>query len=289
MFRAPKERFQGLAALAAAILMVGILGACSTDDTPETRTVVVTHSVLASIVEAVVPDSVEVVTLIPNGAEVHDFEPSARDISTLNEASLVVANGSGFEEGLSNALAEREQAGKAVFYATAHVSVIEVDGSEDPHFFTSPALVSEVLDPLALAVQEALDVEVDTAEFARTLDELITELDEQPIEATPLVTSHEFLGYFCAEFGCEVVGAIVDGLDTHADPSAKHLAEIKSAVAKYGSVQVIVEIGGTAEAEEYLSSIPRAAITEVAIEALPESGDYADYVRTISAAVTGNG
>ena len=49
-------------------------------------------------------DEAEVEVVMPAGTDPHEFEPSAAQVAMLSEADLVVANGLGFEAGLTDAL-----------------------------------------------------------------------------------------------------------------------------------------------------------------------------------------
>lgn len=98
----------------------------TTAPAPELPTVVVTYSVLAAVVSELVEGAANVVTLIPDGQDPHDFEPSAKDLETINNAALVVANGLDLEEGLDDALANAQQAGVNVFYVADHVTVLDI-------------------------------------------------------------------------------------------------------------------------------------------------------------------
>lgn len=52
---------------------------------------------LQSITKEIVGDKMEVRNLIPNGQEVHHWEPTAQDMKNLSEGSVVLANGLGLE------------------------------------------------------------------------------------------------------------------------------------------------------------------------------------------------
>ena len=98
----------------------------TTAPAPELPTVVVTYSVLAAVVSDLVEGSANVVTLIPDGQDPHNFEPSAKDLETINNAALVVANGLDLEESLDDALSNAQQAGVNVFYVADHVTVLDI-------------------------------------------------------------------------------------------------------------------------------------------------------------------
>lgn len=134
--------------------------------------VVATTSVLGDVVAQVVGDDVAVETLMPPGADPHSFEPSARQIESLQGATLVVANGAGFEEGLLDLLEGAEGDGVAVFQAGDHVDLLafgeegehaehegeedaHADGGEDPHFFQDPSRMAAAVRALGPALAEA--------------------------------------------------------------------------------------------------------------------------------------
>ena len=200
----------------------------TTAPAPELPTVVVTYSVLAAVVSELVEGSANVVTLIPDGQDPHDFEPSAKDLETINNAALVVANGLDLEEGLDEALANAQQAGVNVFYVADHVTVLDIvdvndhsdhghvhrgadashsdddhgdehsdedsdehDHSQDPHVWLSPHTVREALPALAKAASDALNVDLAAAQLA--LDDELAALDT------------ELLSLFSAIDNCQLV------------------------------------------------------------------------------------
>lgn len=83
-------------------------------------------------------------TLMPVGADPHDYSPSSSAVRSLVEADLVIANGLGLEEGLTSALASAVQDGAVVLEIAPLVDPIpfgrgeQVDGdhaedAEDDH------------------------------------------------------------------------------------------------------------------------------------------------------------
>ena len=114
------------------------VSACSSSDTtPEAQselpTIVVTYSILGNIVEQLVGDAATVTTLIPDGQDPHEFEPSAKDIESLNNANIVVSNGLDFEEGLEETLENAKTAGVNVFMAGDYITVRELSDEDHDH------------------------------------------------------------------------------------------------------------------------------------------------------------
>jgi len=89
----------------------------------ERPTVVVTHSILGDLVGQVVGDAATVETIMPRGADAHEFEASAQQIELMNGADLLVANGLGFEEQLVEPIEAAEADG---------VPVLELGEELDP-------------------------------------------------------------------------------------------------------------------------------------------------------------
>jgi zinc/manganese transport system substrate-binding protein len=102
----------------------------SSSDRPS---VVVTYSILGAVVSDVVGDAADVVVLMPNGIDPHEWEPSAKDIEALTNADLIVSNGLDLEGNVMEAIEEAESNGVAVFHATDHVEVIEFGAGGHDH------------------------------------------------------------------------------------------------------------------------------------------------------------
>ncbi len=109
-------------ALGAALLLTTLVS-CSPAPAAEHKTVVVTYAILGSLVSDLVGDAFEVKVVLPNGADVHEWAPSPRDIETLQHASLIVRNGLNLEEGLAKALDQARTAGVQEFVASDHIAV----------------------------------------------------------------------------------------------------------------------------------------------------------------------
>ena len=97
-------------------------GAAAGDDRP---TVVVTTNILSDVVAELVGDQANVVTVMPVGADPHEFQPSAQEIDQLLAADALIANGSGFEAGLLDVIESARDAGVPTHEAIETVETIE--------------------------------------------------------------------------------------------------------------------------------------------------------------------
>ncbi len=108
------------------------VASAGTDPAPTSPTIVVTTNVLGDVVSEVVGAQAEVVTVMPVGADPHDFQASAREIDQMLDADALIVNGAGFEEGLLDVIESAETDGVAVHEAISAVATLEV-GDEGEH------------------------------------------------------------------------------------------------------------------------------------------------------------
>ncbi|GAA0195539.1 zinc ABC transporter substrate-binding protein AztC [Glutamicibacter creatinolyticus] len=231
---------------AAAGLATGLLLAGCTPDAggSEPPRIVVTTNILGDVTRNMVGDAAEVTTLMKPNADPHSFEISARQAAALGDADLLVANGLGLEEGLERHLETATASGAWLFEAGEHLQAIDYapdSGSTaaDPHFWTDPARMLDVIDALEAELRgiEGIDVgqlEESTAVYRAQ----VAQLDEQmsssfaqiPAERRALVTNHHVFGYLAQRFGFRVIGAVIPGGTTLASPSAADLKELADAI-----------------------------------------------------------
>ena len=206
--------------------------------------VVVTTNILGDVVENIVGDEVDVLTLMKPNADPHSFEISAREASRLHHADLLVSNGLGLEEGLQQHLDSASSGDVPHFVAGDHVTVLDYAvgdsaGMPDSHFWTDPARMIDVAATLTMAVS-AIDG-VNTGVIATNSEQYLAELSKLenamsgafadiPAEQRALVTNHHVFGYLAERFGFRVVGTIIPGGTTLAAPSASDLRDLVAAV-----------------------------------------------------------
>ncbi len=205
-------------------------------------------------------------TLMPVGADPHDFSASSKDVAAMAAADLVIANGLGLEAGLEDALAAAERDGTRLLevapeldplpFGEAHQDEGEAHQDEgeahqdegehghsgdDPHVWLDVARVATA----ATLIGDALAEQSGDARFAQCggqLAEELTALDGEitstlaaiPAERRILVTDHDAFGYFAAAYDFDVAGVVVPGGSTLARPSSAELAALTETVRQSG-------------------------------------------------------
>ena len=259
--------------------------------------IVATHSLLGDLAVNVFGDEAEVQVVMPAGTDPHEFEPSAAQVAMLNEADLVVANGLGFEAGLTDALDAAAADGVTVLElgeALDPLPLAEDDG-EDPHWFTDPLRMAaaaglvataaesvEGLDPTVLAEQAASHASAIEAADA----EIAADLETIPEDQRQMVTNHEVFGYFADRYGFEVVGTIIPSGTTLAEPSSSELADLVAVIEETGVPAVFADTSSSADLADVLAEETgeEIAVVELFSESLGEEGSgaetYLELIRT---------
>ena len=290
--------------LALALFSLVGLTACGSDEASSGRTTVVaTTSILGAVVSDVVGDAADVVVLVPNGVDPHDWEPSAQDIEALNDADLVVANGLDLEEKLVEALDAAESSGMRVFHATDHIEPLAGDehGDEnkseddhghshaegDPHFWTDPlamaAVVAALGDELAAVGVDVSDRVDRVITDLKDVDGVITQLlSSLPEDRRVLVTGHDSLGYFAEHYGFALVGSIIPSLSSAADVTAQNLSELKLAIDETGAPVIFTELGTPTDVAEALADETGTRVVELATHLVPEDDLYRSFLLNLA-------
>ncbi|MBP1626783.1 MAG: zinc/manganese transport system substrate-binding protein [Holophagaceae bacterium] len=271
------------------------------------RTIVVTYAVLGSITRELAGDDFEVRTLIPNGLDIHEWEPSARDIEALTRADLVVENGLGLEGGLGKALDQARKAGVPFFTASDYIRVRivgageglptgdpdQAPGARDPHLWTDPLAVKAVAGALAGDIQRRFgrDLSARNRELGTRLDALDLEIrktvDALPVERRKLVTGHESLGYFAQRYGFTLVGAVIPGMSTEGAGSAASMARLKRLIREQGVTAIFTEVGTSPRTVEALARETQVRALPLATHTLPADGSYLSFGRELANTILG--
>ncbi len=221
--------------------------------------VVASFSILGDMAKQVGGDLVEVSTLVGPDSDAHMFEPKPSDAKKLASAQVALFNGLGFE-GWMERLLKSSGSKAAVVTVSKGIDARKMEDGEDddhghakekghkhdhedehghggidPHAWQSipNALiyVATIRDAFIAADAANADHYRKQADAymveLRTLDAWVRdEVKKIPAANRHLVTNHDAFGYFAHEYGVEFLAA--HGLQTEAEPTAKHMASLVS-------------------------------------------------------------
>ncbi|MCD2497023.1 zinc ABC transporter substrate-binding protein AztC [Microbacterium nymphoidis] len=271
---------------------------CSSAKSDARPQIVVTTNILGDVVRNLVGEQAEVVVLMKPNADPHSFEISAQEARLLHDAPLVVSNGLGLEEGLQHNLDESIAAGAAQFVAGDVIDVLAYAGDEgrtgadDPHFWTDPARMIDVVDALEPVLTATVGlpegpIADNVSSYRDQLVALDAEMTEKfaaiSTERRALVTNHHVFGYLADRFDFRVVGTIIPSGTTLAAPSAADLRELTSAIHGSGVRTIFAESSQPDRLAQVLASEAGLDIEvrELFTESLTEPGGGADTYLTM--------
>lgn len=291
-----------------AVVLVLMLAGCSSPSSTNSKTsIVVTYSILGSIVKSLVGDQTDVSVLIPNGLDLHEWEPSAKDIEKAYSAKMLVCNGLELESGLAKTIENAAKKGVHVFFASDHVEVRHVKagegipsndpdqaiGAPDPHLWTDPLTIKQMIPLLAEDIKSTmnLDVSARAAALSADLEVLNTEiaalLNVVPQDQRKMVTGHESMGYFAQRYNFQLVGVIVPSLSSAADVTAADLSNLKKVIQQTGVKAIFTETGTSPATAKAIADETGVKAVALNTHALPADGTYRSYIQQLAATVAG--
>lgn len=199
-------------------------------------------------------DKVEVVCLVPAGAEPHDWEPKARDLASLQSANLFIYNGLGMEPWLDSFQSALK--GSKCFFVNASqgISLLKAkhddepnqgekdrrysiksaeasSGEYDPHVWLDPMRAKQQAANIKAALiqvspENKETFEANYARFAAALDDLDAQFRAVASQATrkEFVVTEPAFAYLADRYGLKQVSIL--GLCTEGEPSPGELKKI---------------------------------------------------------------
>jgi ABC-type Zn uptake system ZnuABC Zn-binding protein ZnuA len=275
--------------------------------------VVATTTQVADFARNVGGDQVQVTSLLKPGVDAHDYEPSPADLEAIARADLVVQNGVGLEEWLSDTIKSSGFTGPVVdtsqgvkLRAGGHAEEGEeqAGGDEhDPHIWQNPRNAQVMAANIQRALAEAEPVnaaafQANLAAYTRQLQALDAEVERQidSLANKKLVTNHDAFGYYIDRYGLEFVGSIIPSFDSSAELSGR---DIRDLVAKIRATKVKAVFSETTLPPKAAETIGREAGVKVVVgedalygDALGPPGSdgdtYLKMIRHNTATIVGN-
>ncbi len=187
---------------------------------------------------SIVGDKAEVILILPPGVESHSFEPTPKDMVTLQNADLFLYTGKEMEPwaykltGNINAKIVDLSKGITLMDLEAHEDE-EHEELIDPHFWTDPNYAMIMVDNILASLKEVDESNADYYEAnANTLKQALVDLDTEIKEVLSKTTSktilsggHFAFGYFVERYGLEHMSPY-EGFSPDAEPTAKRITAL---------------------------------------------------------------
>jgi len=260
---------------------------------PSTGPVVLTStSILADIARNVAGDRVEVASLLPLGADPHEFQSSPADVQRIAESRAIIINGLGYE-GFIQPLLESAGGEHRIITASDGLQPLETAGvpggtAADPHMWLDPArvvrYVENIRDGLSAADPEgAATYQTNAQAYIARLMELDDWISQQtqtiPPERRLLVTNHEALGYFADHYAFRVAATIIPSVSTAAGTSARELAAVIDQIKATGAPAIFVgRLENVDLARQIATETGAVVVDDLYLESLSDGPPAASYI-----------
>lgn len=184
---------------------------------------------VAEFVRAVGGERVSVQTMVADGVEPHDWEPSGKDLTKLSQSKLFFYNG-GVEHWASNALNAVNDAGvKGVEIGKGLYE--EDEHHTDPHVWLSPRKAMLEVEVVCKALCEADAANTDY--YRKNAENYLGELQKLDAELRKIataaqkktfITTHAAFGHLAEDYGLEQQAIM--GLSPGAEPTPAALVKL---------------------------------------------------------------
>lgn len=284
------NKFKRLVVLLA-LSAIAFLAACgngASTASDDSLKIITTFYPMQALTNAMVGDSAEVTVMMEN-ADTHEYEPSAQDIATLNEADVFVYNSEDMETFVPTLLASIDNPDLVIIEAASEVELIDGDvetvgetteehedeetdaeshedhdheghsHETDPHTWLDPVNAVTQAQTIANALTEVDPENAETyqenaGQFASDMMAVHDEYANlfESAETKTFLTQHAAFGYLANRYGLHQ--AAVTGVTESAEPSPKRIAEIVSYMEENNISVIYGQAGGATEIAKTIAS-----------------------------------
>jgi len=252
-------------------------------------TATATLGIFADFARQVGGDRVEVIQLLGDGVDPHDYQMVPNDLANINRSQLLLYNGFNLEPFLGRIVAGGAPSSLTLVQLSEGLSPI-VDGrTPNPHFWLDPQLAARYVERAreAFVAADPAAADIYRANAARYLSEL-SALDAElentlsvvPSQNRKLIAAHDALPYFARRYGFELVGAVLSS--EAQEPSPSELIALVRQVRQAGVRAVFTEPQFNPRLMDQVAREVGVRVVPTYSDAFPADGSirsYADMMR----------
>jgi manganese/iron transport system substrate-binding protein len=208
-------------ALVPGLILLWLLGSLAAPAQGQTvLTAAATLGLFADFARQVGGDRVEVIQILGDGVDPHDYQMVPGDLTNINRSQILLYNGLNLEPWLSGILAGAAGPGLRLVQLTEGLTPIMTGNNPNPHFWLNPQFAARYVERIrdTYVAADPAGAETYQANAARYLDQLAqldSDLESQFSQIPPanrkLVTAHDAFPYFARRYGFELIGAVLSG------------------------------------------------------------------------------
>jgi zinc transport system substrate-binding protein len=252
--------------IAALGLLVGCSSSSSSAGSGKVK-VVASFYPVANFARQVAGGRAEVKSVIPDGQDPHEYDPTSRDLAAAYDSRLFIYNGANLEPWAEKIRPELESKGIKVLRLSDSVDLLTGISGEvtqdvnkaDPHIWLDPVsaqkMVGLIRDALvALDPAGAADYQSNASAYLTKLQALDQEFEKglSDCKSHTVVLSHMAFQYLAKRYGFKAIG--ISGLSPEEEPSPKDYARLVDDTKNMGIHYIFFEIRSNPKLAESLAS-----------------------------------
>ena len=235
-------------------------------------------------------EGVEVTRLITESIScLHDYTLTVNDMKAIEKADVLIMNGAGLEDFLSDALA---QTGAFVIDCSENIDLLAAQGHEghdhdteyDPHIWMTKEGAAAMMTAILQGLSER---DADNAQlYADNCDSAIDLLSTIPDETAPLlcpyfITFHDGFQYFSDAFGLTLLKSIEE--EEGSEASAAEIKEIVALIEEYDIPAIFTEKNGSDATAQAISRETGAAVYQLDMIMSGDGSGIGPYIDAMNA------
>ena len=257
----------------------------SEESTNDKLNVTVSIYPLKEFAEKIGGDKVEVICLVPDNMEPHDYEPKTKDFEKLTKSKAFIYNGCGMETWVDQVNEALNDKGVTIVDSSTGIEVRKEENAIDPHIWLSlksAEVQSENIKNTLVKLDEKNKdyYEENYKKFKEELESLYNEYKPKfdTLNKKNFITGHAAFGYLCRDFG--LTQKSVENLFAEGEPTPKQLEDLVNFCKENNIKTVFSESLASPKVSETLAKEVNAEVVPIlTLEAKEEGKDYIQVMK----------
>lgn len=268
------------------VVILGLFSGCKADTAAEKPVIAVTIIPEATFLSAVAGDDFEIITMIPAGASPETYEPSPKEMASLESASIYFSIGVPSEESILKSLSPTTKTVALHQKTAAEHPDLTLDSGRDPHIWLCPErasfMVSLIAEELALFFPE------NAQKYNQNAQDYINEISSATKTAQDILENSETKDFFVFhpsfQYFANYFSLNMYALEEHGkEATPKHLAQMVDLAKEKNINAVFYQAEASArQAESFAKEIGAKAV-----KLEPLSADYTKNIIKMATAIAG--
>ena len=278
----------GVLAILASIMLIGCGDNTNTEiQNTENDKLKITVSIypLKEFAERIAGDKAEVVCLVPDNMEPHDYEPKTKDFQELTKSKAFIYNGLGMEEWVDKVSESLKDTDVIIVDSSNGIEARKEGDAIDPHTWLSlknAEIQSDNIKNTLIKLDEKNKdyYEENYTKFKEELESVYSEYKPKfdSLNKKNFITGHAAFGYLCRDFG--LTQKSVENLFAEGEPTPKQLKDLVSFCEENNIKTIFSESLASPKVSETLAKEVQADVVPIlTVESKEDDKNYIQAMR----------